>query len=239
MDMTINGRPLAEFGGAVLMDYSIGETPITTDYFQGINRTNFKILKSRYALRQIRLNLVFEAATLREAKLQRSRFNAELAGRAVLYIPEDGFYYSVFAENLGAETVAGIGDSSAIIQSALVLRGLRHDAVVTETLTDGRLYCRSTMPFTDGRFTVTVAAIGASGQYSLCGVVFSNVSVGDTLIVDTVNGRITRNGANVAAAFTAFPQLVPGENSLIWGALDNGVVTAGEPLTVRYYPVYI
>lgn len=241
MDMTINGIPLSEFGGVVLMDYTIGETPITTDYFQGINRTNFNILKSRFALRQIQLNMLFGGATLRESKMHRSRFNAQLFGRVCLYIPEDGYYYTGFAESLGAETVVGIGDNNAMVQSTVTLRCVRHDPAVTKAVqtTDKRVFCESTMPLTDCRYTVTVTSIGSSGQYNIAGVVFSGVSVGDVLAVDTIDGRITRNGSNVVASFTAFPQLVPGKNTLTWGSVSGSTVTPHEPLTLLYYPIYI
>ena len=85
------------------------------------------------------------------------------------------------------------------------------------------------MPFTDAKLTVTVGATASS--YSLKGAIFSNVTAGDVLVFDGINGKITKNGANYAAnvAWTSFPSLTPGKNTL----------TALDAITVEYFPAYL
>ena len=158
LDLLINGEPLASFGGSSLLDYSIGEVPLTVDTWQGVNRTHWNVLHSQFGLRPIKLTIVFRGRDLREAKLNRSRFNAQLFGKFEIFIPDDGFFYTCYAESLGDESLVGIGEREAKIKAQYSFNGVRHDALVTETVpAGGKLYCPSTMPFTDCKVTATIA----------------------------------------------------------------------------------
>ena len=229
--LLINGKPLSEFGGAALLDYSIGETAIDNAIFQGVNRTNWHWLNSIFGLRTISLTIVFTGETLHEAKVQRSMFSYEAVGKSELFITEDGFYYSVTLDSTGPEIIAGIGEKTAQIKSTYKFKGIRHDRKETVTIPagGGSMLCRSTMPFTDAKLTVTVGTTASS--YSLKGAIFSNVTAGDVLVFDGINGKITKNGANYAAnvAWTSFPSLTPGKNTL----------TALDAITVEYFPAYL
>lgn len=229
-DCTINGLPLATFGAASLLNYNIGETQFSPAVFQGVNRTNWNLLKNIFGMRDIMLTVVFEAEDLRQAKLNRSALNRELFGKVDLYIPEDGFHYDAYCTATGAETLIGIGRRSAQIKSEYQLRGVRRDDLQTVALTPGAtLYCRSTMPFTDCRLTATVGASGSN--YQLGGAVFSSVTAGDVLVFDGIDGKITKNGVNAAASvsWTRFPQLVPGPNT----------IACNDAVTVEFFPTYI
>lgn len=229
-DCTVNGVPLATFGGASLLDYNIGETQVKPAIFQGVNRTNWNLLKNIFHLREISLTVVFEAEDLRTAKLNRSALNGVLFDKAELFIPDDGFHYSVICTNTGVETLVGIGNKSAQIKSTYTFTGVRHDALKTVTLAPGEtLYCLSTMPFTDCRLTATVGADAAT--YQLGGATFTNVEAGDVLVFDGINCKITKNASNCAASVTwlDFPRLVPGANTV--PCVDN--------VTVEYEPTYI
>ena len=57
--LLINGTPLDTYGGAALLDYSVGETAIKNETFQGINRSTWHLLKSIYGVLQIKLTIVF------------------------------------------------------------------------------------------------------------------------------------------------------------------------------------
>ena len=229
-DCTVNGVPLATYGGAALLDYSIGETPVQPDTFQGVNRTSWNLLENMFHLRDISLTIVFEAHDLHEAKANRSALNGVLVHRADLFIPDDGFHYDVICTSMGAEELVGIGYNSAQIKSRYSFKGLRCDTLKTLTLAAGEaFYCHSTMPFTDCRLTATVETSAAS--YQLGGAIFSNVTSGDVLVFDGIDGKITKNGINCAASVSwfHFPQLTPGENT----------ITCPDAVTVEYYPTYI
>lgn len=229
-DCTINGVPLATFGGASLLDYTIGETPVDASTFQGINRTSWNLLKNTFQMRDIKLTVVFEGPDLREAKRNRSALNSVLFDRVELFIPDDGFHYSAICTSSGAETLVGIGEKTAQVKSEYTLKGIRHDNLIRATIANGeKLYCLSTMPFTDCRLTATVGADAAT--YQLGGATFADVEAGDVLVFDGIDGKITRNDANDAAnvSWVDFPQLTPGGNEF----------TCPDTVTVEYEPTYI
>jgi len=228
--LLINGRPLEVYGGAALLSYSIGETAITNDVFQGINRTNWTLLKSMFGRRAIKLTFIFTGPNLHSVKVQRSMLNGALFGRAELYIADDGFYYDVVCTGLGPEELVGIGNASAQIKAEYTFEGIRRGRLKTETIAGGNsFFCESTMPFTDCRLTVTVGT-GAS-SYVLDGATFGSVSAGDVLVFDGIDGKVTKNGANAAnsTSWVNFPSLTPGLNS----------ITAADAVKVEYYPTFI
>jgi hypothetical protein len=180
--------------------------------------------------REVSLTIIFKGPNLHEAKKQRSVFNSAIFGRSVLYLPDDGFFYTVSCTSFGAEVLVGQGDQTAQIQSEYHFRGIRHDELRTETITSGApLQCLSTMPFTDCALTATVGT--SSESYQLGGAVFQDVTAGDVLVFDGINGMITRNGLPDAAnvSWTSFPSLTPGEN----------LITCPDTVTVTYFPTYI
>lgn len=229
-DCTVNGIPLATYAGAALLDYSVGETLVSPETFQGVNRSNWHLLKNMFGLRSLSLTVIFEAEDLRQAKLNRSALNAALFNKVDIFIPEDGFHYLVICKSTGAEELIGIGNKTAQIKSTYSFSGVRRDDLQKITLPVGEtLYCRSTMPFTDCRLKVTVGASASS--YALGGAVFGPVSANDVLVFDGIIGKITKNDVNCAATteWSDFPQLLPGPNT----------ITAADPVTVEYYPTYI
>lgn len=229
-DCVVNGRPLATYGGASLLDYSIGETPVTPETFQGLNRTNWNLLKNKFTMREVSLTVVFDAPDLRTAKLNRSALNSALFDKADLFIPDDGFHYDIICTGTGAEELVGIGEKNAQVKSRYTFKGIRRDDLKRVTLQSGEpLYCLSTMPFTDCRITATAGAAGTN--YQLGGAVFASVAAGDVLVFDGIDGKITKNGQNAAASvsWVTFPQLTPGTN----------LIECADAVTVEYFPTYI
>lgn len=230
LDVMINGEPLTVYGGRALLDYSIGATPMDSAIFQGVNRTNWNLLKSFFGLRSIKLSIVFSAHDLHTAKVNRSRFNAAVREKFELYIPDDGFYYTVYCKDFGTEELVGEGDREAQIKSTYELEGIRHDLLQSVLVPVGQtLWCDGTMPYTDAKLTVTVGTSAAS--YQLGGATFKTVTAGDVLVFDGINGAITKNGENYAGSveWVHFPALTPGANT----------ITALDPVTVEFAPAYI
>lgn len=226
----MNGKPLSWYGGAALVDYSIGETPLTVDAFQGVNRTSWRLLKSIFGRRTIKITVVFSGPSLKAAKLQRSKFNGDIFGKTELFISGDGFFYDCVCQNLGPEVRIGEGDRDAKIKADYTFVGVRREALETLSVASGAtFYCRSTMPFTDCKLTATVGSTGTN--YALGGATFASVTAGDVLVFDGINGKITKNGVNAAASvsWTDFPQLTPGSNT----------VTCADAVTVEYFPTFI
>ena len=63
--LLINGKPLDQYGAAALLDYSVGETAITNETFQGINRSSWHLLKSFFGTRKVTLTIVFTGDRVR------------------------------------------------------------------------------------------------------------------------------------------------------------------------------
>ena len=228
--LTVNGKLLSNYGGAALLDYSIGETALKAETFQGINRTSWRLLKAMFEQRKIEITVVFTGENLHIAKRQRSKFNGDVFGRVELFISDDGFFYDAVCTSFGAETLVGMGDKTAEIKSKYTFQGIRRGDLTSVTVASGnKMFCRSTMPFTDCRVTATVGTTGT--DYNLWGAVFDSVTAGDVLVFDGIDGKITKNGVNAAASvsWVNFPALTPGENTN----------AAADAVTVEYYPTYI
>lgn len=230
MGVNINGKALADFGGASLRDYTVSAPTITSYDFQGVNRTSWRLLKQIIGRRTISISILFTGADVRAARLQMSAFNAACIGVCELYLP-DGFFYDARLESCGEASVVGQGETSAMIRADYQFVGVQHDALKTVIVPAGGgvVYCQSTMPRTDCILRATVGATSAS--YSLGGAVFESVAAGDVLVFDGINGLITRNGQPSAAtvSWSEFPSLTPGNN-----AFSNV-----DALTVQYYPTYL
>jgi hypothetical protein len=231
-DMTINGKPLANFGGASLQDYTVSAPAITTHDFQGINRTSWRLLKQEFGRRTIDIGIVFKGIDLETARLQMSAFNAECWGRVSIALP-DGFIYDCRIDNMGEAVIAGDdgGDTAAQIQARYKFVGQQTKPLETVTIPagGGTLLCKSTMPLTDCRLTTTVGANASS--YSFGGALWANVQAGDVLVFDGIDGLILRNGVNDATnvSWTVFPSLTAGLNT----------ITATDAVTVEYFPTFI
>ncbi|MBO5976363.1 MAG: hypothetical protein J6P94_04235 [Oscillospiraceae bacterium] len=230
LDMMIDGVPLTSFGGRLLLDYTIGGSPMDNAIYHGVNRTNWIMLKSRFGLRELSLNIVFTGRTLYECKLNRSRFNAAVRERCELYIPGDDFYYTAYCKDFGSEERIGEGDAEAQIKSSYEFEGIRHGLAVAVTIDGGdSVWCDGTAPFSDARLTATVGTTGTN--YTLGGAVFSSVTAGDVLVFDGIDCKITKNGVNCAGSveWVHFPALIPGYNT----------IACADPVTVYFAPAYL
>ena len=231
LDLLINGEPLTAYGGKTLLDYSIGPTPMDSAVYQGVNRTNWTLLKNFFGLRPVTLTIVYAAPTLHQAKVNRSRVNSIFANQCELFIPGDGFYYTVYCKDFGTEERIGEGDGEAKIKSTYSFEGIRHGEFKSVTIpAGGSVWCDGTMPYTACRLTVTVE-VPQLDDYILGGAAFSNVLDGDVLCFDGITGAVTKNGQNYAnkTQWVHFPALVPGEN----------VIESSDPVLVEFAPAYI
>lgn len=225
LDVYVNGEALSTYG-AVVESFKVGPTQITNEVFQGRNRTGFNLLSSTFGRREIAVNLFYKAKDRRTITLMKSHVDALLFGKLELALP-DGFLYSSVLTNAGEMQILGVQDNEVIALCSYTFEGVRHDPLVT--VTGNTVFCLSTMPKTDCRLTCTASQ--AYTSILIDTVTITNVSAGDVLVVDGINGRILQNGGPCAGnmSFLHFPALVPGEN----------VLSCPETLTVDFYPAYI
>ena len=231
MDLLINGIPIGTFCGASLLDYTIGETSLENATFKGINRTNWVLLKSMFGTRTLTITVIFKGNTLHAAKVNRSKFNAEIFGRSEIYIPDDGFFYDVSCDSFGDELLVGIGQRESQIKSTYTLTGIRRGPKHTVTANKNQAFlCESTVPFTDCKLTLT--STQTVSEYNFGGGVWADIAAGDVLVFDGINCEIKKNGVNYASKVTwmDFPSLAAGLNT---------IETDLDPVTVEYYPTYL
>lgn len=222
----INGQPLANYQ-ALLNSFTVGPVETTSSYWQGVNRTNFALLKQQFGLRPITLSVAVMGDTYRDAAVMLSRLTSALWGVVELHLP-DGFYYTcVLSDAGGNPELVGPGYGQTLLIKEYSLTGYRHDPMVTTT--GPSVWCPSTTPQTDCILSVTVGA--ATSTYTLGGATFPNAKKGEQLVFDGINKRILRNGAPGATGveWVNFPYLTPGINT----------ITAADTVTVQFYPCYM
>lgn len=222
----INGAPLSSFN-ATLQDFSVGGVEVTTDRWQGVNRTNFTLLKQQFGLRSITISAAVFGSSYGNAAAMLSRLTRALWGVVDIALP-DGYSYFCTLDGAGdAPERIGPGVGVTGLLNTFSLTGYRHGAMLTTT--GPTVYCPSTTPQTDCILSVTVGT--AASGYQLGGATFPNVTQGEQLVFDGINKRILRNGAPGAAGveWINFPYLTPGDNT----------VTAADPVTVQFYPCYM
>lgn len=222
----INGTPLSAFF-AILQDFSVGAVQVTSSQWQGVNRTNFALLKQQFGLRTIEFSAGVFGQSYAEAALMLSKLNLALWGKVDITLPDGFSYFCVLDSLTDAPERIGPGTGKTGLIASFSLTGYRHGPMITTTGPD--VYCPSTTPQTDCILSVTVGA--AADSYQLGGATFPNVTHGESIVFDGINKRILRNGAPGAAGveWINFPYLTPGENT----------VTAADPVTVQFYPCYL
>ena len=226
--MYINGVDIAEFGATLLSDYSIGAIEPEVDYQRGRGRTSIEVLALDAGLRGIDFYLEFSGKDRHELMLRKSKVDSLLMGKSELYMP-DGFYYTCVPVYIGEMISEGAAGKYLVSKAIYRVQGICHDELQTLELDGYTINCRSTRPKTDCCLQVT--APEAASTFVLGPVTFTNVSAGETLVADGINGRIIQGDVYATdMQMLTLPYLVPGENTI--------PCTAGD-LTVSYYPSYL
>lgn len=222
----INSTPLSAFS-AILQDFSVSAAGVTSSQWQGVNRTNFALLKQQFGLRTIEFSVGVFGKNYADAALMLSKLNLALWGKVDITLPDGFSYFCVLDSATDAPERVGPGTGETGLIASFSLTGYRHGPMITTT--GPTVYCLSTTPQTDCILSVTVGA--AASSYQLGGATFPNVTQGESIVFDGINKRILRNGAPGAAGveWINFPYLIPGENT----------VTAADPVTVQFYPCYL
>lgn len=228
-DFYINGIGSGEFSTILLTGYKVGGT--------GISRTHLKPsgtvqgwlpLATEYSLREIKLPVYIFGASARDAAENRSRLEAAFLAEPVELQLPNGLYYTASLQSIGdAEEMQLNGQELTCTYTFL---GYAHDPLVAFTVnSDGSFDVTGTAPEMACRLTCTVGAAAAS--YLMAGVTWTDVSVGDVLVLDGIEKRVLCNGIN------AF-----GKTDLItWPTLHpkNNVLTAPDTIAIEYYPIWL
>lgn len=219
--MLINGKSLNKYNGKLLMEYKVSGCELDVSVIKGRHRSSLRLLNSSVGLKNLTLPIVFQGKDRAEASAKKSMFEQEAFGKSEL-IMDDGLKYSVVLSSIGDADYQGM----ELLKTEYVFTGIQHgDYIVVQGNT---VHCDSTLPYTDCILTATVTSDGSN--YKLGTVTFKEVSAGEILTVDGINGRILVNGIPAAerADWIEFPKLVPGINH----------IPCEDVLTVEFYPAY-
>ena len=219
--MLINGKSLNKYNGKLLMEYKVSGCELDVSVIKGRHRSSLMLLNSSVGLKNLTLPIVFQGKDRAEASAKKSMFEQEAFGKSEL-IMDDGLKYSVVLSSIGDADYQGM----ELLKTDYIFTGIQHgDYIVVQGNT---VHCDSTLPYTDCILTATVTI--DSSNYKLGTVIFKEVTTGEVLTVDGINGRILVNGVPAAerADWIEFPKLTPGINH----------IPCNDVLTVEFYPAY-
>lgn len=219
--MWINDKDLCEYGGNLLMEYKVGGVELDISVFQGRKRSSFNLLDASTGLKILTLPIVFKGEDRANAAHNKSMFEQIIFGKNEL-VMDDGLLYTAVLSEIGESEYIGL----ELLKAEYIFTGIRHGEYVE--VKGNEVYCDSTLPYTDCILTVTVA--NDTARYNVGSVIFENVTAGEVLTVDGINGRILVNGVPAAerADWIEFPKLVPGWNT----------IQCDDELTIEFYPAY-
>ena len=222
--MFINGEPISKYGGILFGTPRVSNAEYIPEYVYTRTRSTLRHLTYDIGLKSLQCNIAFLGDSIFEIQQKRSMLRAALVGEIQLSFSKDRFLYQ--AEYIGDAELESEYESAAV--SRFNFKCVQMLPLETITTTNKKVYCQSTVPKTDCKLTAT-ATTNAS-NFVLGTVIFSGISANDVLVVDGINGLITRNGNPETANFIRLPYLVPGENT---------ITSTVNDLTVEYYPTFI
>lgn len=220
--MYLNGKPIKEYGAALIRNYSVSGMGVETEVEQGYNRTSYTLASQSLELKTIKFDIVFVGKSTRDLFEKKSLFDAACLGKVEIHMP-DGFFYTAYIKGVGTLKVKG----DTIGEASYQFKGMQHDPLVR--VEKATFYAYGTAPKMDARIIVTASV--ASDAYTVGSGVFSGIEAGDKIVFDGIDKVITINGEHAAGqcTFLNFPQVVPGVNT----------ITCPDTPTVEYFPVWV
>lgn len=222
--MFVNGEPISRYGGILLGTPKVSNAEYVPEYAHMKSRSTLRHLTYDIGLKDLQCNVAFLGYSIFEIQTKRSEFRAALVGELYISFSKDRFTYK--AEYIGDAELESEYNGSAV--SKFNFKCVQMLPIESVTTTDKKVYCQSTMPKTDCRLTATAASNGSN--FVLGTATFASVSANDVLVVDGINGLITKNGTPATASFIRLPYLVPGQNT---------ITSTVNTLKVEYYPTFI
>lgn len=210
-----------EYDGILLDGYSVSGCEIDTAMSTGRRRSSIHLLNISAGTKVLKVPIAFKGNNITEAARKKSIFEKDAFGKSEL-IMDDGLRYCVALSKIGSAKYIG----SKVMKVEYEFIGIQHGDCIT--VQGNTVHCDSTLPYTDCILTATVTVDGSN--YKIGTITFKEVTAGEVLTVDGINGRILVNGVPAAerADWIEFPKLVPGINH----------ISCIDALTVEFYPAY-
>ena len=220
--MFINGIPVETYGGIMIGTPRVSNAEYTSEYTHQRTRSTIRHLVHDVGIKEIECHLAFLGDSVYEIQVKRSIFRSALIGALDISFKRDRFSY--FVEFDGERELESEHENAAV--SIFKFKGVQH--LPLKTLLGKHVYCESTVPKTDCK--ITAIASNNTSNAKVGTVTFPNVLSGDILVVDGIDGIITKNGDPVTVSFIRLPYLTCGDNT-IECPFDN--------ITVEYYPTFM
>ena len=240
-EMLINGVDINVYN-ARLQTYSVSGTTVANN--QSTVNTLLRmpsLFSTTLGTRTLTITLTFKpsrhgsdsrgmsvAEKLATAAENITRFEAEIVGKTVEITLPDGYIYTALATALPAATF----DSSGEHDVTYTFSAIRHSAEdVQEVKPNGKVFCKSTTK-TPVKFVVSVPT--AAESITVFGITVNNVTANSEIIIDSIDGIVTMNGANklLDTDLVDFPYLNPGYNVI-------SCSDTSASIKVIYTPVYV
>jgi hypothetical protein len=239
--ITVGGRDLAEFSAKLQTGYTMGACQVTTDLFQGKNRSSVLLLGQRFGLLEIVLPLEFWGSSRQDTVAKWSQFCQVVSGKVELDLG-DGFVYACCVTDLGSPSF--ITDGWLTVD--VTLQGMRQKPAVTisgKTEIGAALYCESTFPRTDCTIRLPKALLGGANLVQVelgdnSWYLKMNFTGGQDLVLDGIQKIFTLGGENVTAQmqWEDFPYLVPGTNPV---SIYINTIAVTQGVEITYRPTFL
>lgn len=225
----INGKPLCQFGGRLLATYEVGQSTLSFERSDSPAGSGFIISSRQIGLRTIKLPIHIFGDTPEETQEKVSHLLQEfITGKTELALPDGFIYFAVLSGQEGPVLI-----TEEIASLTLTLSGIRCKPMRTEQ--GHTFHVDGTLPQMDCILRVTAGQ--TADRYTIAGITFGvgdqlpGVTLGDQIVIDGINKRVTVNGMDAVnrCDIVAFPQVHPGINEL----------DAPDPVTLEYYPTYL
>lgn len=226
MDFYINNKSSKDYSCRLLASWSVSGQKITRSFLKGTDNTAFSVFGTSYGLKTIELPIHIFGSNARDAERKRSFLTAAFSNSIVeLFLP-DGFLYRCALTKIGDKEEITI--DGAIIETEYTFDGIQCDPLIIIESVNGEVLIEGTEDYMDCRLTVTVSK--DADTYKMAGITWGDVKSGDVLVVDGLEKRFLKNGANATLEndATTWPKLTAGMNMLY----------CPDPMTLEYYPVY-
>lgn len=234
---SFHGHTLAEFGACMTYPQLQSCAP-EVSIFQGDGHSSLQLLRNGRTQRELVCQVDFWEVDSKIRAEHMAAFEALFAGNEPVEIDwGDGYsYWAVL-------TAIGQPKQDAVTSISYTFRAVRHGPWVEERrISDAVIHCPSSFPKTDCILIIPCGDLDI-GSHSLTvrlGEQYWGISgpITGNVIMDGIHKTITMGGVSCVnkAAWTDFPYLTPGDNSLI-------ITADGVPFnchfTIQYYPTYL
>lgn len=202
-------------------DWTVKRDSLTQPYLQSANTQSFVTGSAKLALKKITFTLDYTGDNKDDSRAQLELLM--VSGPIEIYGP-DGRNYKCVLQEFGEENRMDFSDAVSV---PYTFYGYAHGYRITVPDAWGGFWCYSTVPYTD----CIISATSRNTSTMVAEINFTNINVGDQIVIDGENHVVTINGENgmLKCDMTEFPKIKPQSNAL----------ESSEHMKLSYIPVFM